>query len=220
MADQLRFVPQPEVGARMDSHAVHLPGRHLPDAEEPLDGKGRDELFDLSGRDREQSVGFPVVRSDLGQHLVDRYSGRCGQSGFGEDAGFDLAGGEGRRAQVRHVEERLVERKRLDEFGVVAEDGADLPRHLLVDVETRRHEDQVRTEPFRQRGGYRRTHPVGPGFVAGRGDDAPRAVMADGDRPAPVFGVVPLFDGGVERIHVDMYDFPLRHGGDSCKDSE
>ena len=134
----------------MDSHAVHLPGRHLPDAEEPLDGKSRDELFDLSGRDREQSVGFPVVRSDLGQHLVDRYSGRCGQSGFGEDAGFDLAGGEGRRAQVRHVEERLVERKRLDEFGVVAEDGADLPRHLLVDAPARRSGSDRAVSPARR----------------------------------------------------------------------
>lgn len=105
---------------------MHLFGCHLADAEKAFYGQPGHELLDPLRRDREQSVGFPVVGGDLCQHLVDRDSGRCRQPGFGEDAGFDFAGDQRRRTGVAHVEKRFVEREGFHEFGVFGEDGANL----------------------------------------------------------------------------------------------
>jgi len=46
-----------------------------------------------------------------------------------------------------------------------------------------------------------------PRLVACRRDDAALARSADRDRLAALFGIVALFDGCVESIHVDMDDF-------------
>ena len=43
-------------------------------------------------------------------------------------------------------------------------------------------------------------------LIAGSGDDTSLVGMTDGDRLAAQFGIVALFNGGVEGIHVDMYD--------------
>ena len=72
MPDQFELFPLPQVGAGTDTQRVHLLGRDLPDAEKALDGELRDESVDPVGRDDEQSVGLPVVRGDLRQHLVHR----------------------------------------------------------------------------------------------------------------------------------------------------
>ena len=47
---------------------------------------------------------------------------------------------------------------------------------------------------------------VGPGLVAGRGDDAPVAGAADDDRLAPQLGAPQQLDGHEERVHVDVED--------------
>ena len=47
---------------------------------------------------------------------------------------------------MRNVEESLVQRERLDEFGIVVKNVAYLLRNGLVDVEAGRNEDQSRTE--------------------------------------------------------------------------
>ena len=206
-----RLVPLPQIGARMDAHAVHPLGRHGTDAEEALDGQRGDERLDLGGRDREEPVGLAVVRGDLGQHLVDRHAGRSRQLRPPADAGLDLAGDERRRTFVRHVQKGFVERQRLHQFGIFAEDVADLLRDGLVDVETRRNEDQVGAQPPRRHGGKGRAHAVGTRLVAGRRDHAARPVVPHGDRTAPQGGVVALLDRGVEGVHVDVYDLPLRH---------
>ena len=208
---ECRFVPEPQVGSRTDAEAVHLFGRHFADAEKAFDGQSGYELLDPLRRDREQSVGFPIVGGDLCQHLVDRDSGRGRQSGFGEDAGFDFAGDQRRRTDVAHVEKRFVERERLHEFGVFAEDGADLSGNGFVDIEPCRNEDQFRTQPLRQHGREGRMNPIGAGFVACRGDDPARSVISDGDRTAPVFGAVALLYGCVKGIHVDMDNLALGH---------
>lgn len=104
------------------------------------------------------------------------------------------------------VEIGFVETQRLDVRGVVLEDRADPVRDLLVDLEPRLAEDQVRTQPHRDRRSHRRTHPEPPRFVARRRNHAPFGRAADRQRLAPQGRVVALFDAGVERIHVDMDD--------------
>jgi hypothetical protein len=49
-----------------------------------------------------------------------------------------------------------------------------------------------------------------PGLVARGGDHAPLGGVPDGQRLAPVFGMVALFYRGIKRVHIDMYD--LSHG--------
>lgn len=144
MPHQLQLLPLPQVGAGADAQGVHLFGRDLPDAEETLDGKLRDKGVDLAGRDDEQPVGLPVVRGDLRQHFVHRNARRGRESGLRADAGFDLPGHERRRADVRNVEERLVQRERFDEFGIVVENIAYLLRNGFIDIEACRHENQRR----------------------------------------------------------------------------
>ena len=144
MLHECRLVPETQVGSGTDTEAVHLFGRYLADAEEALDGQPGYEFLDPVRRNRKQSVGFPVVGGDLCQHLVDRDSGRSRQSGFSEDARFDLAGDQRCRAGMGYVQERFVERKGFYEFGIFTEDGANLLRNGFVDIEPCRDEDQFR----------------------------------------------------------------------------
>ena len=41
---------------------------------------------------------------------------------------------------------------------------------------------------------------------------APAIGATDDQRTAPVLGMVALLNGGIESVHVDMYDLALGHG--------
>ena len=115
-----------------------------------------------------------------------------------------------------HVEIGLVQRQRLDDRRVFGEDRADLPRHLLVDVEARLHKDQVGTFPLRGDRRHGGAHAELSRFVACRRDDAALPRSADGDRLAAQLRIVALLDGGVEGVHIDVDDLALlrRYDGD------
>ena len=102
----------------------------------------------------------------------------------------------------------------------------------LVDFEARLHEDEVRTLPLRRHRRHRRSHAELPRFVARRRYDAALAGSTDGDRLAAEVRIVPLLDGCIEGIHVDVDDLPLAgrrpgfsvvvsvgHGGDPAASS-
>src|SRR3546814_4356200 len=81
---------------------------------------------------------------------------------------------------------------------VVGEDGADLARHLAVDVETRLDEDEVGTAAhsrYRRHGGV---DAIGSRLIARGRDDAP-VHAADSHRPTPQMGIVALLDRRIER---------------------
>ena len=204
-------VPLPQVGPGEDTQGVHLLSRHLADAEKAFDGERGDKGLDLSRGDGEKSVGFAIVRGNLGQHLVDRYPGRGRELRLGQNAAFDFAGHQCGRPFVRHVEKSLVERQRFDEVGIVGKDLAYLHRHRLVHLVPRFHEDELGTEPSRLGRRECRVHPIGSRLVAGRGYHSPRTTVPHGNRLAPVGRVVALFHRSVEGVHVDVYDFALRH---------
>ena len=165
--------------------------------------------------DRAESVRFPVVRSDLGEKFIVGYSGRCDQSQFVADLSFDGPGNVHRQRDSLfvpgNVQKSFVECDRLDQVGVFAENPVNLPRHFAVDFHPSGNENQFGTQPSGRNGRHGRTDAVAPRLVAGRGDHAAAFGTAYGQRTAPVFGVVALFDRRVERIHVDVYDFPLFH---------
>ena len=211
LVHERRLLPLPQVRSRADPQAVHPLGRHRPNPEKAFDGKRRHERLDLGRGDGEQSVGFAVIRGYFRQHLVHRDARRSREVRLGEDPRLDLPGYERRRTHVRDIQKGLVQRQRLDQIRIFAEDGADLLRNGLVDLETRRNEDQIGAQPSGDGRRKRRMHAVGAGFVAGRSHHAPRSVVSHGDRTSPQRRVVALLHRGKEGVHVDMYDLARRH---------
>jgi hypothetical protein len=79
----------------------------------------------------------------------------------------------------------------------------------LVDLEAGLNEDEVRALAFRRHRRHGRADAELAGFVARRRHDATLAGSADGDRLAAKLRIIPLFDGCVEGVHVDVDDLPL-----------
>ena len=108
-----------------------------------------------------------------------------------------------------YVEVGFIERQRLDARRVLREDLADLLGDILVDLEAWLHENQVRALPLGRHRRHRRSDPELAGFVACGRDNATLTGTADGDRLAPELRIVPLLDGCIEGVHVDVDDLPL-----------
>jgi hypothetical protein len=92
---------------------------------------------------------------------------------------------------------------------VLREDLADLLGDGLVDLEARLHEDQVRALPLGRHRRHRRSDTELAGFIACGRDDTTLAGTADGDWHAAELRIIPLLDGCVEGVHVDVDDLPL-----------
>ena len=200
--------PGPEVASVADPEPLHLVARHRTDPVEPPDRQVLDERRAHPRRDDEQAVGLALVGRHLGEELVVGDARGGGQPGSRADPRPDLFGDLGRRGHglqvLGDIEIGLVERERFDERSVLGEDRADLMRDRPIDVEPRFHEDQLRALPP---GGHRRHG--GPdaetaGLVARGRHDPALARAADRDRLAAKLRIVPLLDGCVERIHVDV----------------
>ena len=167
-------------------------------------------------RRHEEAVRLRLLAPDLREEAVRRDADRAGEAAgrahLGAEAFAERAGVAEEMDRTRDVEKRLVHRHPLDERRVVAEDFEHLGRHLLVDAHARLHEDAVRTLLVRRAARHGGTHPEHPRLVAARGDDAPlvRTRPHDDGQAAPG-GVVALFDGREERIHVDVQNGPRRH---------
>src|SRR5262249_59747842 len=97
---------------------------------------------------------------------------------------------------------------------VWGEDRADLLRDRPIDVEPRFHEDELRAPPLRgdRRHGGPDAEPAG--LVARGRHDAALARATDRDGLAAELRIVPLLDGRVERIHVDVNDLALTRWAD------
>jgi hypothetical protein len=166
----------------------------------------------------ELAVGLALVRGQLSQELVVADARRGGQARVLQDPGANLAGGVGGGGQAPaiggDVEIGLVQRQRFDQVGVVSEDRVDLPRDGLVDLEPRRHEDQLRALAKGGGRGHGRAHAKLPGLVAGGGDHAAPGAMAHGHGLALEVRIVALFDRRIEGVHVDMDDLARVVGHD------
>src|SRR5258708_10424963 len=112
-----------------------------------------------------------------------------------------------------HVEVGLVQRQRLDDRGVLGEDLAYLLGDRLVHLETRLHEDQVWALPLRGNRWHGRPDTELARFVARRRHDAALPGSADGDWLAAEIRIIPLLDGRVEGVHVDVDDLALAARG-------
>ena len=137
-----------EVADRADRQPPeHLAGL-LPDAPQ-APHRQRLEEGDVtpSAGTTQQPVGLAPVGRELGHELRRRDADRAGHADLALDVGADLRRDRGRRAEQRrgaaHVEERLVERDRLDERRVREQDLAEAVRVRPVGLEVRGQEDDV-----------------------------------------------------------------------------
>ena len=194
------------------TQAVHLCRRRRADAVEPADIEVFDESRTHRRGDRELAVGLAVIGGQFRQKLIVRNARRGGQLGSFQDGRADFAGDPRRLrdgfAVGGHVEIGLVQRQRLHQGRVLGEDTANLLRNRAVDLEARRHEDQVRAQTPRGHGRHRRTDAEFAGFVAGGGDDAAFPGAPDRDRTPAQGGIVALLHRGEERVHIDVDDLP------------
>ncbi|MNF48766.1 hypothetical protein D3C84_300240 [compost metagenome] len=121
-------------------------------------------------------------------------------------------GAAGKVRTVRDIQIGLIQRQRLDQFGVVTEDRLDLARHGLVGIHPRLDDQQVRAQLQRMPGGHGRTHPVGTGLVIARSDH-PATIRSTAHRQrfACQARIVTHLDGGIEAVAIDVDDFSLIH---------
>ena len=101
------------------------------------------------------------------------------------------------------VEERLVDRERLDQRRQRLHHRPHLAADADVFLHVRRDHDGVGAGLERLEHRHRRTHAADAGDVAGGGDDAALAA-ADDDRLVGQLRIVALFDGRIEGVAIDM----------------
>ena len=179
--ERLRF----QICARLDPKRLHLRRGDGSDAVKFADRQRRDEGRAHLRGDDELAVGLALAGCELGEELVVGDTRRGGQAGLLQNARADRLCGRrgGRQAPpvLGHIEIGLIERERFDERGVFREDGVDLARDGAVDVEARRHEDQLRTLPHGRGRRHGRADAEGARLVARSGHDAALGAVADRD---------------------------------------
>ena len=139
------------------------------------------------------------------------------QSGLAVDAlaqsRADLPGGAEQSQGARDIEERLVDRERLDQRRDLAEQPHHLRRVVRVPLEVRLEHDRLRAAAQRHGHRHRRVDAVLAGLVGGGGDDRTQRPVPDDDRLADQLGMLEQLDGGEERVHVHVQDVGGRVGG-------
>ena len=196
----------------VDAQFVHLLRRHSPDAPEGFHGKPGDERQRPIRVDNAKAVRLAVIGSHFCQELVVGNTCRSHQMQFFPDAPLyllrDVHGHGDAFLVVGHVQEGFVQGQWLHKVGVFMEDFPYLERHFLVVRHPAGHEDELRAQLLCPQRRHGRPHAVAPRLVAGGGHHAARFLMPHGKGFAPVLRVVALFHGSVERVHVNMDDFP------------
>ena len=119
----------------------------------PAERQRREERGFVTGLDHDEPARLAQVRRDLRHRLARRHAERCVETGRREHAVADLlrdvAGRSEAPERPRHLQERLVERQRLEDRRVVAGDVEHRLRRVAVGAEVDRHDNRLRAEPQR-----------------------------------------------------------------------
>src|SRR5699024_6484440 len=153
---------------------------------------------------------------NLGQQLVMGHAHRRRQPGLLCDALLEPGANRRQRLAVlanafADVDEGLVKAEPLDPIAELPEQREDPAGNFTVSIETRGNEHTRGAKPPGPGAGHRRAYAILPGFVAGCRHHAARAAATHHDRAAAQFGMITLFNAGVEGIHVDMDDGAVTH---------
>ncbi len=208
---QRRFGDAGDLADGENPSVAKLPRGHRPDAPEPLDREPVEKGQLAVRRHDEQTVGLGDAAGHLGEELGPRDADRDGQPDLfphlAPEAHGDLGGSAGEASHPANVEERLVDGQPLDRRAGVFEDAKHRPARLGVGGHARLDDDHVRAEATRGRAAHRRPDAVGLGLVGRRQHDT----AADHHRPSAKARIVPLLDGGEERVDVRVEDRRLGH---------
>ena len=130
---------------------MQLARRRRPDAPEPLDRERMEEVELAVGLDDEQAVGLRDAARHLRQELRPRHPDRDRQADplahVATQPRRDLRGRSRQPLHPANVEERLVDRERLDERRRVLEDGEHRLAGLRVRAHPRLDDDDLGTAP-------------------------------------------------------------------------
>src|SRR5690554_113884 len=163
----------------------------------------------------ELPVRLPVIGSDLGEELVVGDTGRGSETCAVANLLPDLFGYQRSGAVALvvdgDIEKSLVEGERLYHFGVLEKDLHDLIGDDTVVIEPWHDEDEMGTLTQRRDGGHGRVNTILACFIAGGRHHSPLLPITHSDGLTAIVGVVALFDGGIEGIHIHM-DYLAVHG--------
>ena len=121
---------------------------------------------------------------------------------LGDDASLEKVA-----RDLTQVEVPLVETGLLDRRHDPAHGRPDMTRVLAVERMAGTHEHGVRAAPDRLRSAHRRMDAeTARDVVGGRHDTPPLRIATDDQRLLTQLGVLELFDGGEERVEVEMGD--------------
>ena len=205
----------PQLHARKYPHAVHLPCRLGTHAPEILYPHACNKVHRLVGMYHKHTVGLANLRRHLGKKLVIRHACRCRKRQsvpyFTPYLPCNISGKLRTGLVLGNVEKRLVERQRLYNIGILSEYIMHTPRHFLIMLIMRRHDDKLRTQPLCLCHGHCRPHAVAPRLVTGSGNHTSWTVKAHGYRFAAQRHVVALLHRCEESIHVYVYDLAVHH---------
>ncbi len=181
------------------------------DAVDGADRQGGQDRLGLGAADHRQAAGFVAVGRQLGQRLVVAQANRDGDADIALH-GAGQPGQDHHRQPVdqavlgRQIEIGLVERQGLDQRCRFQHEGADgLAGHLVFSHVGGDHHG-MRAQLQRLEHRHRRTRPEAARDIAGGGDDAAPARMADEKRFVAQGRIVALLDRGVESVAIDMGD--------------
>ena len=209
-AEQLDLADPLQIGDAMKTVAGEPRHAGLADAVDEARRFWRQEGRGLAAAEHGKAARLVEIGGDLGEEFV------AGEPDRHRDAQrlLDLGGKPRQRLGRPHavqpfgageIEERFVDRQRLDQRRQRQHHRPHFAAGLGIFLHIGPHHFGMRTKPQRLVHRHRRPDAVGARDIAARGDDTAPAA-ADDHRLGGERGVVALFDGGVERVAIDVRD--------------
>jgi len=158
--------------------------------------------------DHGETTRLAEVGGDLGEEFAVGEPGRNADADVLLDGAGEVGKHHGRRPPMqalgaREVQERLVDRQGFNQRRQRLHHRADFTADADILLHVRRNDDRLGAGRQRLEHRHRRAHALDAGDVAGGGDDTPLAA-ADDHRLVAEFRIIPLLDGGVKSVAVDV----------------
>src|SRR5256885_8126493 len=192
----------------MDSHVPEFFACNLADTWKPFNRQWQEKGINLLRLNDKQTVRLAPVRSQLGKKFIRRHSSRSCQVQFLANLFTNRARHQCCRWETQlvlgDIEVCLIQRQGLNQIGMPFQDDANAARHGAIPGKIRSDKDRGRAQTASAERGHGGTYTESPGLIRGSAHNRALALPGyDYGLPSQV-GIVPLLDGSVERIHVDV----------------
>ncbi|CDE47760.1 unknown [Sutterella sp. CAG:351] len=194
---------------------MHFLCSSRPDSPEGLNRKLINKAQSVFRLHLKESVRLLPVTRDFREKFIkgnaDRRDKREFLSDFTLDSERRFRAARKRNRALRDIQKRFIDRNRLHQRRVAAENSLDCARHFLIALHIRVDEDEIRAQRLRAVGRHSGVNAVTPGFITRGRNHAPPFSSADRYRTAPELRVVALLDRRIERVHVDVENSSVSH---------